>query len=238
MIQNHEQLKAIIIGFDTSQFTNASYNLTIGQIIDMDSKIVNDFTLKPQGMVYVVMKEQLKVPMDVIGFAHVKTSLTKRGIMATNIGIIDCGYEGYISTLLINFGKNDCFLSEGDPALRITFAEINKPKENIPIKNEGDHTAYTKNVRRDITNLDDKFLNLNSVKTDVTNRVFKVMIGLAIVFAAGNFFLSAYFNHKSTADKDVDLIIKRFENQVLKIESENKLLKMQFDAYKKRDSLK
>ncbi len=41
-----------------------------------------------------------------IGFAHVKTSLTKRGILATHTGIIDPMYDGYMSTLLINYGKH------------------------------------------------------------------------------------------------------------------------------------
>jgi deoxycytidine triphosphate deaminase len=111
MVLNHEEIKqkGIIDSPVEKEFGDGSYNLTVEKVVDMNNVVGDSFTLKPQGMAYVVFKEKLNVPPDVIGFTHVKTTLTKLRIMATNIGIIDPNYNGYISTLLINFGKTGAF---------------------------------------------------------------------------------------------------------------------------------
>lgn len=245
MILNHEEIKSkqIIDIPIENEFGNGSYNLTVEKVIDMNNKVNDSFTLKPQGMVYVVFKEKLKVPEDVIGFAHVKTTLTKLGIMATNIGIIDPNYNGYISTLLINFGKCEHFISKGDAALRVTFANINKPSILKSHKqNNLDEAAYLKVTQKNISNLDDKFLNLSSVKTEVKNYIIKVLLGLAIFFTAGNFALSAYFNHKNSSEKELDSAIKKYELGVSTLTESNKLLQEQlknneFKLRKLEDSL-
>lgn len=234
MVLNHLEIKerGIIDYPIEAEFGDGSYNLTVEKVIDMNNKVNDSFTLKPQGMVYVVFKEKLKVPADVIGFAHVKTTLTKLGIMATNIGIIDPNYNGYMSTLLINFGKSDHFISKGDAALRITFTKMNEPKDKKTLKqNNVDDANYYKVVQKNISNLDEKFLNLTSVKTEVTNHIFKILIGLAIIFTAGNFALSAYFNHKSSSEKDVETSIKNYEQGVSTIIESNKLLQEQLKNY-------
>jgi deoxycytidine triphosphate deaminase len=246
MILNHEQIKLrnIIESPIESEFGNGSYNLTGEKIIDMKNNVNNSFTLKPQGMVYVVFKEKIKVPSNVIGFAHVKTTLTKLGIMATNIGIIDPNYNGYLSTLLINFGKSDLYICKGDPTLRVTFANIEEPEIKKELKqNTVDSINYLKNVQKNISNLDEKFLNLTSVKKEVTSHIFKVLIGLAIFFTAGNFALSAYFSHKSSSEKLLDMSITKNELIVEKLIESNNLLKMQLDNYNSKlialqDSLK
>lgn len=234
MILNYEEIKSknIIEEFTEKEFTDGSYNLTISHIIDMSNNVTDSFTLKPQGMAYVIFKEKMNVPENIIGFAHVKTSLTKRGIMATNIGIIDPSYKGYISTLLINFGKSDCLLSNGDSALRITFANIKTPTEKkVLLNNNQDFESYKKKTRRNISKLDEKFLNLTSVKNDVTSTVSQRLLAVAIVFTAGSFLLSAYFNHKSSSEKDLEKTIKNFQTEVSTINQNNKLLKEQLNIY-------
>jgi deoxycytidine triphosphate deaminase len=237
MILNHEEIKSrkIIDEPIEDEFGNGSYNLTVEKVIDMNNKINDSCTLKPQGMIYVVFKEKLKVPENVIGFAHVKTTLTKLGIMATNIGIIDPNYNGYISTLLINFGKCEHFISKGDAALRVTFANMNTPNLKKGIKqNNLEHASYLKVIQKNISNLDDKFLNLSSVKKEVATDIFKVLLGLAIFFTAGNFALSAYFNHKSSSEKELDSSIKKYELGVLTLTESNKLLEEQLKNYESK----
>lgn len=246
MVLNHEEIKArgIIDSPEESEFGDGSYNLTVDKVVDMNNKVNDSFTLKPQGMVYVVFKEKLTVPSDVIGFAHVKTTLTKLGVMATNIGIIDPNYNGYMATLLINFGKNDQYISKGDTALRITFSRINAPivKKQLN-QNNLDKNSYLKVIQKNISNLDEKFLNLGSVKREVTFSVFKFLLGLAIFFTAGNFALSAYFNHKNSAEKNLEKSIKKYEMSVSSLTESNILLQYQIKNYDSKlkaiqDSLK
>ena len=61
--------------------------------------------MPPQGIVQVVSSERVKVPSTITGLATVKTSLCNEGLLALNIGIIDPGYEGAISSFLLNFSS-------------------------------------------------------------------------------------------------------------------------------------
>jgi len=240
MFLNHEQIKqqGIIEDYSVNEFQDASYNLTIGHIIDMtgkikigiESNITDSFTLKPQGMVYVVFKEKIKVPSGIIGFAHVKTTLTKRGILATNVGIIDSKYEGYISTLLINFGHSKCCLSKGDVGLRVTFCTIDTPTEILSKKKGEELDEYIKHTQKDITFLDEKFLNLSSVKKDVVASVFK-RLGLFVgVVAILGFMLTTWFQFKDNGQKEIDKAIKNYEKELNNVKEDNKNLDTKLKA--------
>jgi deoxycytidine triphosphate deaminase len=230
MFLNHEQIKnrGIILNSNDSEFTDYSYNLTIEKIIDMNCNVFESFTLKPQGMAYVVFKEKLALPSDIIGFAHVKTTLTKRGIMATNIGIIDSNYNSYISTLLINFGKTECFLSRNMTALRVTFAKVEEPSCKIPLKQTDlDLDKYITTIKENIVNLDEKFLNLNSIESDVKKSVKDSILRYSIIFAAGSFFIATIFQLKSCQENELGRSIKKYEQELNIVSEKNKLLQEQ-----------
>lgn len=235
MFLNHEEIKKrnLITPANVDEFSSASYNLTVKYIIDMNGKKVEDhYKLRPQGMAYVIFNETINMPPDLIAFAHVKTALTKRGVMATNIGIIDPSYIGLISTLLINFGKADLMITKDDPALRITFAQIEPPR--IPQKVNNNNTPesnYVKNVQKDIGNLDEKFLNLTNVETEVRNRVINSLIKIGVAFTVGAFLLGAYFQIKNSSEKDLDRSIKKYETELSILESQNKLLIEKIASY-------
>lgn len=229
MFLNHEEIIAlkIIENSTKNESGDGSYNLTIDQFIDMDNKLSDSFKLKPQGMVYVVFKEKMKVPSNIIGFAHVKTSLTKLGIMATNIGIIDPNYEGYISTLLINFGKNELYIHKGEAALRCTFSKIS----GLSPTGENQKQAVTKDdyiarLQKNITHLDEKFLNLSSVKAEIENNIEefirKKIARYAILIAFIGLCASLYFNLFSFTNKKTEDAIKVYEQTVLTLNENNK----------------
>lgn len=249
MILNHEEIKEhkIIEDYNENNFSDGSYNLTISHVIDMDNQVSDGFNLNPQGMVYVVFKEKIKVPKNVIGFAHVKTSLTRQGIMATNIGIIDTNYEGYISTLLINFGKTPNYFGKGQSALRITFSNIKEPKSKMPLKsNNIDNEAYISKLKLNIARLDERFLNLNAIEEEVnknvTSNVFAKLTKYVIVFTIAGALTSIILGMKSCTDKKNDTYISNYEAQLKTVTETNNLLlqkleKMEYklDAFK--DSL-
>lgn len=234
MVLNYEEIIAQKIIQDHSDecFHDGSYDLTINEIIDMNNNISDVFQLKPQGMVYVVFKEKLVVPQNIIGFAHVKTSITKRGIMATNIGIIDPNYVGYISTLLINFGKTDCHLKKGQPALRITFSELREPNVKKELKdNNLSLSKYIERTHDEITKLDVKFLNLNSVEKEVEKSVRHTIRDFVFVFTVAGFVVAAIFQFKNSEEKDVDRAINRYEVELSTVSEKNKNLQEQLNVY-------
>jgi deoxycytidine triphosphate deaminase len=100
-----------------------SYDLTVGAIIQASGDEVEDHLLKPQGIIEVISRERICLPEDIVGYALVKTKLCNLGILPLNIGIIDSGYQGYLSAMLLNFSNEDFRIDKGDVFLRLTFQE-------------------------------------------------------------------------------------------------------------------
>ena len=99
----------------------SSYELTIGTIIDHEGKIpVGPFSLEPGHMVQVVSAEVFDLPANVTGHVTYKTELTRNGVWALTVGIVDPGWKGPISTTLLNFSRADFALKKGDPFLRVS----------------------------------------------------------------------------------------------------------------------
>ncbi|WP_424032180.1 hypothetical protein [Methylocella sp.] len=83
-------------------------------------------------MVQVVSTEVFNLPRTVTGHATYKTELTKNGIWALTVGIVDPGWNGPLATTLLNFSRCDHAVALGDPFLRITlFDHAPVPDENL-----------------------------------------------------------------------------------------------------------
>jgi dUTPase len=236
MILNYREIEPIIVeDRNNLNFNNASYDLSAGTIMDMKGKIHKKFyKVPPQGMVYVISKEKIKLDYEIIGFAHVKTSLTQKGIMATNIGIIDPGYEGYISTLLINFSKQDWTINLDSQCLRLTFNKINalpqgsNPKPAKPFISKDDYVTMR---RCDTDRLDKKFLNLSSVSRAVLGKVTTYLLGFGLLFTAASFAVAFYFQNKVAQEKELETTIKKYDAQTNTVQEENKLLKTKLENF-------
>ncbi len=132
---NYEDIKSrnLIENAIDNNYRNASYDIRVEKILTPDGKEEISFFLKPNSVVIVISKEVVTLPNNIIGHAFVKTRLSNQGIMANNIGIIDTEYRGKLSSVLVNFGKNDFEIQENMSFLRITFTEIPLPVASIPI---------------------------------------------------------------------------------------------------------
>ena len=133
MLLNRDQIQAmgLVQNPTAKSYRPASYDLQVGKIIDKSGKVVDSIEIPPQGMVRVISRERVKLPVDVIGNATVRTGLCDDGILAINIGIIDPGYEGLISSTLINFGRTEFPIKDGEVFLRLTFHQITPCKNPV-----------------------------------------------------------------------------------------------------------
>lgn len=106
------------------QRKGSSYDLTVGRIYNSDGKAIEgDFILKPQHMVQIVTSEEFSLPPTITGHVTYKTEMTSKGIWALTVGIVDPGWDGPISTTLLNFSKQEHIIRKDDPFLRVTFFE-------------------------------------------------------------------------------------------------------------------
>ena len=81
------------------------------------------YILKPKQAVLVLSKETFALPSTVTGIANLRTTLTKSGLLALNVGIIDPFFNGPISTSLINFSAREVPIEIGMSFFRVVFFE-------------------------------------------------------------------------------------------------------------------
>lgn len=111
-----------------TQVKHSTYDLTIGEIFPAGEKSVTVkedelFYLKPRQTVLVLSKEEFGLPATVTGIATLRTTLTKKGLLALNVGVIDPFFNGPISTTLINFSEKEVPIKIGMPFFRVLFLE-------------------------------------------------------------------------------------------------------------------
>jgi len=180
MLLNGEQIKKqnLIEGSSDSMFKAASYNLRIAKIVPVDGKEVSAYALPSLGMVEVVSAEKVHLPKEIAGYATVKTSLCNEGILAINIGIVDPGYNGLISSTLINFGKNSYYLEFGQEFLRLTFHEYKAQDEVPALSAQKPDAEYIKDKKlKVLAHFSSTFLNIEEKIAEITNRVANRVLG-------------------------------------------------------------
>src|ERR1017187_3100988 len=117
-----KSLKLVEDSSDDNLYRASTYDLSVGEIIPAGSVSGgSEYKLPSGGTVRVVSKEFLKLPNEITGHALLKNELCRTGVLAINIGVIDPGFEGPLSSILINFGRGDFVVKQGDPFLRISF---------------------------------------------------------------------------------------------------------------------
>jgi len=126
----------------------------------------------PGGTVRVVSKESLKLLKNITGHALLKNELCRKGILALNIGVIDPGFEGPISSTLINFGRANFIVKPGAPFLRISFHRCPvSPKADKSWKY--DREQYISRVKDEVgAYLAPTFLNIEATAERAAERAF------------------------------------------------------------------
>jgi deoxycytidine triphosphate deaminase len=132
----------------------------------------NGIVLEPQGMVRVVSSEYLRMPKDVIGYALTKNSLSNFCILAINIGIIDPGYHGPVSSTLINFGIEPFVITSDTGFLRLTFHRCTEDPgmRTFPALTHDQYVARTVDEVRRYSS--DTFLNLAKTAKEAGDHAF------------------------------------------------------------------
>lgn len=185
----------LIAGGVPAGYRASSYDVHIGQVVTNDGELHTSFKMPAQGIVQVISRERVKMPSTLSGIATVKTSLCNEGLLALNIGIIDPGYAGCISSFLVNFSNVPRILSRGEPFLRLQFMPL--PNGAHPAS-PTDHAKYIMERRAQAARFGETFLNLSEqVRTAAKNEFSEWRRGVltaagaaALVLAVATFFLN------------------------------------------------
>ncbi|WP_353118545.1 hypothetical protein [Nitratidesulfovibrio sp.] len=167
-----------VIDGTASNLRSGSYDVIVDAIV-CDGNVVEsgEYTLEPQQMVVVVSKERICLDDSHIAFAHPKTSLCRSGILALNTGIIDPGYDGHISTVIINFRKRAYTIKKGESFLRIVFHKFCEDNAIMFGRRGSGRSKYIKSVIEDTKVYPSTFLDVEGVADGVVKRVHEEVFG-------------------------------------------------------------
>ena len=183
MIVGHDILnRGLIRGGHERNLKHSTYNLTIGEIVPIGKDAVRDrvkdgglraYFLEPREMVWVLSEESFCMPNNVTGLATLRTSLTKKGILALNVGIIDPMFSGPISTALINFSDRPRRIGVGDKFFRVVFIGHHDVSTYHELDENTERSNYIKNLESiSYGDFSKNFLNVPEFNDDFYFRKF------------------------------------------------------------------
>jgi deoxycytidine triphosphate deaminase len=254
MLLNYEQIKqkGIIIDHTEANYGNGSYNVRVGKLISVDGEEYDSYDIEPQGMVVAISKETFHLTDNVIGNATIKNSISNSGILAINIGIVDPGYRGHLSSVLINFGRDKYNIKSGSDFIRMTFHEFDKPKKLIPVSKSLTATDIQYINQKKIETkcyLDKTFLSLNrveeTIKKNIINSILKYVSVFSLIVAVLAFSIKTYFDIKNNySNQNLEKIelmqeqVNLVKQEMNNVQKENIELKGEMDKMKKNLSNK
>lgn len=81
-------------------------------------------TVQPGQMIYVITREEVKLPLEICGTVYSRNNIALKGILGLNAGHVDPGYKGPIVIRLINLKATQWCLKLGDAIFTITFQTV------------------------------------------------------------------------------------------------------------------
>lgn len=219
----------------------ASLDLHIGQIYipgvketeaGGSSSPIKKYSLEAGATAVVSTSENLKIPKNIAAFGFPPDSVSAQGILMTNPGHIDPGYEGRIKFTLINMGKKAFPLKIGDMIATLIFVKvegINRDyKERRKTSQQNVQELANKvdeNIKEMLANLSADFLDVNKrAEAIVERRVWQVTLGGGLIVALASVlipFIGSKFGETEEKEK---------EKRINAIETKHELLESRLES--------
>ncbi len=185
---------------------DSTYDATVGTIISDGKQIPGTtYLLGPRGVIWVISKEDFNLPKNMTAIAALRTTWAHKGIFALNVGVVDPGWSGPVSTALVNFSTEDFEIKIGNPFMRLMFFEHKVTSPTIvPVS----RSNYEKQVKKNSRNFSQTFLGMDSLVDDVARKIFSMpkigvvatWVGLFLAVLA--IFVPILFSVWGNIDKD------------------------------------
>ena len=130
--------------------------------------IVNDrYELKPNELVIFQTREKIRMPLNLSASYAALDSVAKQGILLINASMIEPGYEGYLSGVLLNFSSRSFFISPNMEIVKISFNEVNGDVHDKLCEKIDDYTDQLQVKAQYYTQT---FLDIERIERDVISK--------------------------------------------------------------------
>ena len=194
-------------------------------------------------MVVIVTKEKVNVPNDLCATYGQLNRLSNQGLMILNTSIVEPGYKGPLSCVLVNFSSQRHALSQDESVAKLNFHKLSGAPSK-PYPTSYDHNEYEKNAAKSATKLPKSLLDITGIEERITEKVGStvrsriilsgIIIAFLLLWSQLEGFFSGWIYQKTgimTTKTQVELLLKQ---QQLDNQKENQQLREKIDGLEKR----
>lgn len=135
---------------------------------DFQLKAVDKYyELKPNELIFFQTKEKIKLPLDHSASYTALDSIAKQGILLINASIVEPGYEGYLSGVLLNFSSMSFYIKPNMEIVKVNFSKVSGEVDAKISENIADYTDDLLNKAKNFTHT---FLNIEGIENDVIGK--------------------------------------------------------------------
>lgn len=191
-----------------------------------ENPLTDDYVLNTGNTALIRTKEKVKMPPNIAGICFSPSWITLKGILITNMGHVDPGYEGHLHFTVINMGKMQYILRPKDPICTFLLFQLNEDtfpwgKEKFEKGKIIKDAEVPKLVKKSLPKLSTDFLDFEKRSSSIAEKAAKeetrkskfytllYTVGVPIVVAAILTFFS--FSDRLTG--------KPWEKQILDLDS-------------------
>jgi dCTP deaminase len=86
--------------------------------------------IEPAQLVWIRAREEISIPANMVGLWIQTQTLSRKGLLLLNISLIEPGYKGPLSAVLVNFGKNRVVITPSTKIAKVVFLSLDTAATN------------------------------------------------------------------------------------------------------------
>jgi deoxycytidine triphosphate deaminase len=128
------------------------------------------FVIRPSETMILITNEKLNMPKDLCATYGQLNRLANMGLMILNTSIVEPGYSGPLSCILVNFSSQKHALSPGDSIAKLNFHTVEGDPDKLYTQAYS-HDAYEQLISKNSINLPKSLLDISGVEERVSDKV-------------------------------------------------------------------
>jgi deoxycytidine triphosphate deaminase len=240
----------LITDFDPKLLSVCTYAFRIGRMfcppdgptqnVTLSSDLV---VLAPNETVLLMTKERIQLPNNLLATYSPLNSLARQGLMLLNASVVEPGYKGNLSCVLVNLSSGKIPLRVGERVAKVVFHRLNDPQKPEPL--EIDEARYGNDLESiAATRYHRSFLNVNAVALQAANAATQaarssiilggILVAVLLAFAQIEPFVSKWLWEKTgigTTATQVEL--RKRELDIRAVEADLQTHKRDLDAQRR-----
>ncbi len=124
--------------------------------------------IEPAQLVWIRARDEISIPPDMVGLWIQTQTLARQGLLLLNITLIEPGYEGPLSAVLVNFGNKKVIIRPDTKIAKVVFLTLDSEADELVGK--WDSKTYDAKLLDMAANAPTSFLQLESFLPNIEER--------------------------------------------------------------------